>query len=69
MDGKKVSDENVTKSKIVYDGNKIQLVTPHQSGETIVSDVITITPKQKPQRIAFCPKKRSQCGQNDRRHL
>jgi uncharacterized protein (TIGR03067 family) len=53
VDGKKVSDENVSRSKIVYDGNKIQLFTPHQSGEAIIADVVAIDPKKNPKEMRF----------------
>jgi uncharacterized protein (TIGR03067 family) len=53
VDGKKVGDEHVNRSKIVYDGNKGQLVTPHQSGETIVFDIIKFDPTKTPKEMHF----------------
>jgi uncharacterized protein (TIGR03067 family) len=52
-DGKKVADEHVNSSKIVYEGNKGQLVTPHQSGEAIVFDIIRIDSTKKPKEMHF----------------
>ncbi|MGO9569991.1 MAG: hypothetical protein ACLP5H_20880, partial [Desulfomonilaceae bacterium] len=31
MDGKKAADEHVSRSKIIYEGNKIQIVVPNQT--------------------------------------
>jgi len=52
-DGSKVPDEAVSQSKITYDGNKISLITPHQSSETIVADMVKIDPTKNPKEMHF----------------
>ncbi len=51
MDGKKVADEHVKKSKIEYDGNKVELVLPNQSSETILSDIVKIDTTKNPKEV------------------
>ena len=51
MDGKKVADEHVKKSKIKYDGTKVELVLPNQSSETILSDIVKIDTTKNPNEV------------------
>lgn len=51
MDGKKVADEHVKKSKIKYDGTKVELVLPNQTSETILSDITKIDTTKNPKEV------------------
>lgn len=62
QDGKKVLDEHVSKSKITYDGNKISLVTPHQSEEIIVAEIVKLDPTKKPKEMHFIRKNGPSAG-------
>ena len=42
VDGKKVADEDAKQSKITWNGNKVSLVTPHQSKEKILGTITKI---------------------------
>ena len=53
MDGKKAADEHVKQGKIVYEGNKIQIVVPNQTGETIIADIIDIDLTKNPKEMHF----------------
>lgn len=52
-DGKKVADEHAGRSKIIYDGNKIQIVVPNQTAETIIADIVKIDPTKSPKEMHF----------------
>ncbi|MBI4964444.1 MAG: TIGR03067 domain-containing protein [Desulfomonile tiedjei] len=56
MGGKKAADEHVKQSKIIYEGNKIQIVVPNQTGETIVADIVKIDPVKNPKEMHFIRK-------------
>ena len=62
MDGKKAADEHVSKSKIIYEGNKIQLVVPNQTPETIVAEIVKIDPTKNPKEIHFIRKNGPNAG-------
>lgn len=62
MDGKKATDEHVKQSKIVYEGSKIQVVVPTQTGETILSDVVKIDPTKNPKEMHFIRKNGPNAG-------
>jgi uncharacterized protein (TIGR03067 family) len=51
MDGKKVPDEHVKKSKIKYHGTKVELVLPNQSSETMFSDIVKIDTTKNPREV------------------
>ena len=53
MDGKKAADEHVKGSKVIYEGNKIQIVVPNQAGETIIADIVKIDPTKNPREMHF----------------
>jgi uncharacterized protein (TIGR03067 family) len=53
MDGKKAADEHVKASKIIYEGNKIQIVVPNQTGESIIADIVKIDPTKNPKEMHF----------------
>ncbi len=61
-DGKKVADEDVSKSKITYEGNTIRLFTPHQSGETIVAEIVKVDPTKSPKQMHFIRKNGPNAG-------
>lgn len=50
MDGKKVHDAHVKQSKITFVGDKVEVITPHQHQDTIISTIakldITKNPKE-----------------------
>ena len=52
-DGKKVADEDVKRSKMVYKGKIIEVMTPHQSSETVVADIVKIDPTKTPKQMHF----------------
>ncbi len=53
MDGKKAADEHVKQSKLTYEGNKVEIVVPNQTGETIIADIIDIDPTKNPKEMHF----------------
>jgi len=53
LDGKKAADEHAKQSKIVYEGNKIQIVVPNRTGETITADIVKIDPTKNPKGMHF----------------
>jgi uncharacterized protein (TIGR03067 family) len=55
-DGKKMADEEVSKNKIIYQGNKGQLTSPHQSKETIVFEIVKIDPTKSPKQFSLIRK-------------
>lgn len=52
-DGKKVADEDVKRSKMVYNGKTIEVMTPHQSSETVMADIVKIDPTKTPKQMHF----------------
>ena len=48
MDGKKVQEKHVKKSRITFTGNKVQLTTPHQHRKKIVAIMTKLDPSKKP---------------------
>jgi len=48
VDGKAVSDEHVKANKPTYEGDKITVVSPHQSAETIKAKLARVDPSKKP---------------------
>jgi len=53
MDGKKAADEHVKQGKLVYEGNKLEVVVPNQTGETMVVDIVKIDPTKSPREMHF----------------
>lgn len=62
MDGKKAADEHVKQSKISYEGNKIEIVVPNQTGETIIADIVKIDPTKTPKEMHFVRKNGPNAG-------
>jgi len=62
MDGKKAADEHVSKSKITYEGNKIQISVPNQTSETIVAELVKIDPSKTPKEMYFIRKNGPNAG-------
>ena len=54
--GKKASDEHVKKSKVIHEGNKITLIVPNQTSETIVAEIVKLDPTKKPKQFQFVRK-------------
>ncbi|MBI5569744.1 MAG: TIGR03067 domain-containing protein [Desulfomonile tiedjei] len=61
-DGAKLADEAVSRSKITYEGNKISLITPHQSSETIVAEIVKMDPTKSLKEMHFVRKKGPNAG-------
>jgi uncharacterized protein (TIGR03067 family) len=55
-DGKKIADEDVSKNKIIYQGNQGQLTSPHQSNETIIFEIVKIDPTKSPKEFTLVRK-------------
>lgn len=55
-DGKKVKDEDAAKSKIIYEGEKITVVTPHQHNEPIIAELVKIDTTKSPKQMHFVRK-------------
>ena len=62
MDGKKPADDHVKQSKILYEGNKIQIVVPNQASETIVADIVKIDPTRNHKEMHFVRKNGHNAG-------
>lgn len=62
LGGKKAADEHVNRSKIVYEGNKLQIMVPNQTGETIVAEVVKIDPTKNPKEMHFIRKNGPNAG-------
>ena len=62
MDGKKIADEDVSKNKIIYQGNQGQLTSPHQSKETILFDIVKIDPTKNPKEFTLIRKNGPSAG-------
>jgi uncharacterized protein (TIGR03067 family) len=53
MAGKKVIDEHVKQSKIMYSGDKLELVNPHQCKDTIYATVIKLDTTKNPKQMQW----------------
>lgn len=53
MDGKKAADEHVGRSKIVYEGNKLQVLVPNQTEETVIAEIVKVDPTKNPKEMHF----------------
>lgn len=62
MDGKKAADDHVSKSKIIYEGNKIQIMVPNQTPETMVAEIVKIDPTKNPKEMHFIRKNGPNAG-------
>ncbi len=51
MDGKTLTADHIYNSKINYNGNKVELVLPNQSSETIFSDIVKIDTTKNPMEV------------------
>jgi uncharacterized protein (TIGR03067 family) len=56
IDGKKVAEEHVKKSKLVYEGEKIAVHTPHQSDKPIEATLKKLDPSKKPKEMHWVRK-------------
>jgi len=56
LGGKKAADEHVSRSKIIYEGNKLQIVVPNQTTETIIAEIVKIDPTKNPKEMHFIRK-------------
>ena len=50
MDGKKVDDAHVKKSKITFVGDKVELITPHQHKDKIVASIAKLDLTKNPRK-------------------
>lgn len=62
LSGKKAADDHVSRSKIVYEGNKLQVMVPNQTGETIVAEIVKIEPTKNPKEMHFIRKNGPNAG-------
>jgi uncharacterized protein (TIGR03067 family) len=62
LGGKKTADEHVSRSKIMYEGNKIQIVVPNQTTETIVAEIVKIDPTKTPKEMHLIRKNGPNAG-------
>jgi len=53
MDGKKAADEHVKLGKLMYEGNKVEIIVPNQTGEKIVADIVKIDTTKNPKEMHF----------------
>jgi uncharacterized protein (TIGR03067 family) len=60
--GEKVSGENLRKSTISYERNKIQLLTPHQFGEPIIAEIVKLDTTKTPKQMHFIRKNGPSAG-------
>lgn len=61
-DGKKVSDDHLSGSKIIYQGNKGELLSPHQHAEPIFFEIIKIDPEKSPKEFHLVRKSGPNAG-------
>jgi len=62
LSGKKAADEHMSRSKIVYEGDKLQIMVPNQTTETIVAEIVKIDPTKKPKEMHFIRKNGPNAG-------
>ncbi len=62
LGGKKAADEHVSRSKIVYEGDKLQIMVPNQTAETIVAEIVKIDPTKNPKEMHFIRKNGPNAG-------
>jgi uncharacterized protein (TIGR03067 family) len=62
LSGKKAADEHVSRSKIVYEGDKLQIMVPNQTTETIVAEIAKIDPTKNPKEMHFIRKNGPNAG-------
>jgi len=62
LSGKKAADEHVSRSKVVYEGDKLQIIVPNQTPETIVAEIVKIDPTKKPKEMHFIRKNGPNAG-------
>lgn len=53
LDGKNAADEHVTRSKVVYEGQKGLLVVPNQHHEPIVFEIVKLDTTKSPKEMHF----------------
>jgi uncharacterized protein (TIGR03067 family) len=62
LGGKKAADEHRSRSKIVYEGDKLQIMVPNQTTETIVAEIVKIDPTKNPKEMHFIRKNGPNAG-------
>jgi uncharacterized protein (TIGR03067 family) len=62
LSGKKAADEHVSRGKIVFEGDKMQIMVPNQTTETIVAEVVRIDPTKNPKEMHFIRKNGPNAG-------
>ncbi len=53
QDGKKIADEHVSRSKIIFEGDKGLLVVPNQTAETIIFEIAKLDSAKNPKEMHF----------------
>jgi uncharacterized protein (TIGR03067 family) len=53
MDGKKVHDAHVQKSRMTYVGDKVELITPHQHRDTIIATIVKLDLTKNPKEMQW----------------
>jgi len=61
-DGKKAADEHVSRSKLTYQGDKLQIMVPNQHGEMLLADIVKIDPTKSPKEMHFVRKNGPNAG-------
>jgi uncharacterized protein (TIGR03067 family) len=62
LNGKKAPDEHVSRSKISYEGDKIRIMVPNQTAETIIAEIVKIDPTKNPKEMHFIRKNGPNAG-------
>ncbi len=62
LGGKKAADEHVRRSKIIFEGNKVQIVVPNQTPETIIAEIVKIDTTKSPKEMHFIRKNGPNAG-------
>ncbi len=62
IDGNKAADEHVSRSKIIYEGNKGKVIVPNQTSETIAMEIVKIDPTKNPKEMHFIRKNGPNAG-------
>lgn len=53
MDGKKVNEKHVKNSQVTFSGDKVEVTTPHQHKDKIVSTITKLDPSKKPSEMQW----------------
>ncbi|HTY25951.1 MAG TPA: TIGR03067 domain-containing protein [Desulfomonilaceae bacterium] len=62
LGGKKAADEHVSRSKIIYEGNKGQVIVPNQTEEPIIFEIVKIDATKNPKEMHLVRKNGPNAG-------